>query len=293
MRFITLAAAGLATLALGSAGLASAQEQRPAHELGPEHLDEPEGGWSFEGPLGNFDQNSLQRGYKVYREVCSSCHGMKSMSFRNLGQKGGPFYDAEYPNANDNPRVKALAADLLIPSIDQETGDEEQVPAKTSDTFPNPFKNPAAARASNGGIVPPDLSVMTSAREGGASYVYSLLIGFRDPPPGLTVNGGQNYNIFYPGDTASQWAGDPRLKPPGGFLAMPPPLKADGQVTFDDGTPSTVKQMAKDVATFLAWSADPKQETRKQMGVGVVIYLLIFAVVVYLSYRRIWAKIEH
>ena len=150
MRFITLAAVGLATLALGSAGLAFAQEQRPAHEFGPEHLDEPEGGWSFEGPLGNFDQNSLQRGYKVYREVCSSCHSMKSMTFRNLGQKGGPFYDKEYANPNDNPRVKALAADLTIPAIDQETGDEVQVPAKTSDRSRTPSRTrrrPAPAMA--------------------------------------------------------------------------------------------------------------------------------------------------
>jgi ubiquinol-cytochrome c reductase cytochrome c1 subunit len=245
MRLITLAAAGFATLALGAAGIAFAAEGESTGAISPHHLDEPAGGWSFEGLTGTFDQNALQRGYKVYREVCSSCHGMKLMSFRNLGQKGGPFYDPEYPNPGDNPRVKALAAELQMPDIDHDTGDAIQ------------------------------------------------RTGFVDPPAGLKVNGGQHYNRVFPGDTGSQWSGDPRLKPVGGFLAMAPPLKADGQVTFDDDTPSTVKQMAKDVATFLAWASEPKQETRRQMGVAVVGYLAIFAVIVFLSYRRIWRNVEH
>ena len=293
MRLITLAAASLATLALGAAGIAVAAENGPAAAISPQHLDEPVGGWSFEGYFGTFDKNALQRGYKVYREVCSSCHSMKLMSFRNLGQKGGPFYDPEFANPGDNPRVKALAAELQIPDVDHDTGDALKRPGIASDVFPSPFANEYAARGGNGGALPPDLSVIVKAREGGASYVYSLLTGFVEPPAGLKVNAGQHYNHVFPGDTGAQWSGDPRLKPVGGFLAMAPPLKADGQVTFDDDTPSTVKQMAKDVATFLAWASEPKQEARRQMGVAVVAYLAIFALLVFLSYRRIWRNVEH
>ena len=293
MRLITLAAAGLATLAMGSVGLAFAQEGGAASAISPQHLDEPAGGWSFEGYFGAFDKNQLQRGYKVYREVCSSCHGMKLMSFRNLGQPGGPFYDPEFKNPGDNPRVKALAAELKMPDVDHDTGDAIQRDGIASDTFPAPFANEYAARGNNGGALPPDLSVIVKAREGGPSYVYSLLTGFVEPPAGLKVNAGQHYNRVYAGDTGSQWSGDPRLKPVGGFLAMAPPLKADGQVTFDDDTKPTVKQMAQDVATFLAWASEPKQEIRRQMGVAVVAYLAIFAVLVFFSYRRIWRNVEH
>lgn len=293
MRLITLAAAGLAVLTLGSVGLAVAQENGAESAISPEHLDEPAGGWSFEGYFGTFDRNALQRGYKIYREVCSSCHGMKLMAFRNLGQKGGPFYDPEFPNPGDNPRVKALAAELQMNDIDHDTGDTIQRPGIASDKFPAPFINEYAARAGNGGALPPDLSVIIKAREGGPDYVYSLLTGFVDPPQGLTVNPGQHYNRVFAGDTASQWAGDPRLKPVGGFLAMAPPLKAEGQVSYDDDTVPSVKQMAKDVTTFLAWASDPKQETRRQMGVAVVAYLAIFAILVFISYRRIWRNVEH
>jgi ubiquinol-cytochrome c reductase cytochrome c1 subunit len=149
------------------------------------------------------------------------------------------------------------------------------------------------ARGGNGGALPPDLSVIVHARQGGADYIYSLLTGYYAPPPGLTVAGGQHYNAYYPGDTASQYAGDPRTKPPGGFLAMSPPLLRDGLVTFDDGTPSTIDQMAADVATFLAWASDPKMQTRKQMGFAVLGYLLLLAVIAYASYRQIWSKVEH
>src|SRR6201996_81118 len=184
---LALAALGLA-LTAGPA-LAATTEKEPADVH-----------WSFEGPFGKFDKEQLQRGYKVYREVCSACHSMDLMYFRNLGQKGGPFYDPKYPNPNDNPVVKSLAHDIQVKDIDQDTGDVISRPATPADRFPAPFANEAAAKASNGGAAPPDLSDMAKAREGGPNYVYSLLSGFRQPPPGLTMPAGKYYNPWFPGD---------------------------------------------------------------------------------------------
>lgn len=276
---LTLAALGLALIA-GQAQAAG----------GAKHPREVE--YSFEGPFGKFDKAQLQRGYKVYREVCSACHAMNMVYFRNLGQKGGPFYDPKYPNPNDNPYVKALAADIQVPDIDSETGDAIQRPATSADHFPSPFPNDAAARASNGGALPPDLSVIAKARHGGAHYIYSLLAGYTDPPAGLTVAPGQHYNPYFPGDLTSAWSGPHDKVPPGGVLAMPPQL-APGKVTFDDGTPSTIDQQAKDVAAFLAWAAEPKMEERKAFGFGAMIYLLLLTGLLYASYRRIWRNVAH
>ncbi|MDE2489124.1 MAG: cytochrome c1 [Alphaproteobacteria bacterium] len=249
--------------------------------------------WSFQNPVfGKFDQAQLQRGYKVYREVCSACHSMNLMYFRNLGQPGGPFYDPKYPNPNDNPYVKSLAHDIMVSDIDSDTGDPIKRPATPADKFPAPFPNEAAAAASNGGKAPPDLSVMAKAREGGPAYIYSILTGFQDPPPGLTPMPGKFYNPYFPGDVTSNWTGPANKVPPGGFINMPPPL-ADGKVTFDDGTPSTVSNEARDVAAFLAWAAEPKQEERKTFGLGAMIYLLIFSGLLYASYRRIWRNVSH
>lgn len=163
-----------------SAGLGAAAIAASAHAAGGAlHPHEPEGGWAFEGPLGELDMASVQRGYQVYREVCSSCHSMKLLSYRNLGEPGGPFYDPEYPNANDNPLVKSFAAqDEILSTEPNDVGDYDYRPARTSDTFKAPYPNDAAARAANGGALPPDLSVITKARAGGASYVYSLLAGY-------------------------------------------------------------------------------------------------------------------
>jgi ubiquinol-cytochrome c reductase cytochrome c1 subunit len=247
--------------------------------------------FSFEGPLGKFDQAQLQRGYKVYREVCASCHAMNLLSFRNLGQKGGPFYGAEHPNPNDNPYVKALAKDLMVGDIDSETGDAIQRPATSADRFPSPFPNEPAARASNGGAYPPDLSVITKARHRGPQYVYSILTGYVPAPAGLTITPGQHYNPYMPGDTRPFWTGQGHA-PEGGFIAMPPPLSA-GLVSFDDGTPSTVEQQAKDVSAFLAWAADPKAQERKEFGLGAMIYLLLLSIILWFSYRRVWSKIGH
>ena len=273
------AALGLALMAGPALAASTEAEPRDVH-------------WSFEGPFGKFDQAQVQRGYKVYREVCSACHSMNLMFFRNLGQKGGPFYDPEFKNPNDNPYVKALAKDLQVKDIDSDTGDVINRPAGTADKFPAPFPNEPAARASNGGALPPDLSVIVKAREGGPQYVYSLLTGFRNPPAGLTLGVGQHYNPWFPGDLSSSWKGAHDKVPEGGAIGMAPPL-APNKVSFDDKTASTVDQQAKDVVAFLAWAADPKQTERKQFGLGAMIYLFIFTILLWFSYKRVWRNVGH
>ena len=278
---------GIALAALGLAVLAAPAAQAAGGALPPKHVE-----FSFEGPFGKFDQAELQRGYKVYREVCSACHSMNLMYFRNLGQKGGPFYDPKYKNPNDNPYVKSIAKDYQIKDIDSETGDVIDRPGTSADKFPSPFPNEAAARASNGGAYPPDLSVMAKARHHGPQYIYSLLTGYKNPPAGLKVGVGQHYNPYMAGDVAASWSGPKDKVPPGGFIAMAPPLAA-GQVTFDDGTKSTLEQQAKDVAAFIAWASEPKMEERKAFGMAAMIYLFIFAGLLYASYRKIWKNVAH
>ena len=278
---------GIALAALGLAVLAAPAAQAAGGALPPKHVE-----FSFEGPFGKFDQAELQRGYKVYREVCSACHSMNLMYFRNLGQKGGPFYDPKYKNPNDNPYVKSIAKDYQIKDIDSETGDVIDRPGTSADKFPSPFPNEAAARASNGGAYPPDLSVMAKARHAGPQYIYSLLTGYKNPPAGLKVGAGQHYNPYMAGDVTASWSGPHDKGPPGGFIAMAPPLAA-GQVTFDDGTKSTLEQQAKDVAAFIAWASEPKMEERKAFGMAAMIYLFIFAGLLYASYRKIWKNVAH
>ena len=247
--------------------------------------------WSFEGPFGRFDQEQLQRGYKVYHDVCSACHSMNLMSYRNLGQKGGPFYDPKYPNANDNPYVKTIVKDFKVPDIDQDTGDAIKRPATPADAFVKPFPNEYAARASNGGALPPDLSLIIKAREDGPRYVYSILTGYMAPPTGMTVPVGKYYNPYMQGDMTSNWHGAGKV-PEGGFIAMPFQLTPN-RVTYDDGVGATTEQQAKDVVAFLAWAAEPHADERKDLGLAVMIYLLIFTGVLYASYRTIWRNIEH
>ena len=278
---VIAAVAGLLTAGLAGQALAS------GHPLPAKNL-----AWSFEGPFGKFDQAQMQRGYKVYREVCSACHAMSLVSFRNLGDKGAPFYNKKYPNSNDNPWVKAIAKDYEVADIDNETGDAIKRPATPADRFPSPFANEAAARASNGGALPPDMSLLAKARTAGPDYIYSILTGYATPPAGLRVEPPSHYNQYMAGDLTSYWSGDHKHVPPGGFIAMAPPLKA-GQVTFDDGTPSTLEQQAKDVSAFLMWAAEPKLEERKQTGFAVLIYLVLFAGLLYASYRKVWKNESH
>ena len=276
-----------ALLGIGAAALVASAASAKTHVMEPEHP-----GFSFDGPLGKFDQGSLQRGFKIYSEVCSSCHSMNLMYYRNLAQPGGPFFDPKYPNPNDSPYTKAIAADVKVPDIDPDTGDAIQRPATPADHFRSPFPNEAAARASNGGALPPDLSVIAKAREQGPNYIYSVLSGYRDAPKGLTVPAGKYYNPYFPGDLASFWSGPKDQVPKGGFIAMPFQLTPN-RVTFDDGTKATTAQEAHDVATFLDWASDPMQEQRKETGLAVMIYLFIFAGVVYGSYRAIWRNVAH
>ncbi len=248
--------------------------------------------WSFEGPFGRFDQEQLQRGYKVYHDVCSACHSMSQMSYRNLGQPGGPFYDPKYKNPNDNPYVKTIVKDYQVPDIDTDTGDAIKRPATPADTFVKPFPNEYAARASNGGALPPDLSLIIKAREDGPRYVFSILRGYMAPPAGLKVPAGRFYNAYMPGDLGSAMASPNMKVPEGGFIAMPLQL-TDNKVTFDDGTKATADQEAADVVAFLAWAAEPHADERKNLGIAVLIYLSIFTLVLYFSYRAVWRNVSH
>ena len=280
----TVLSAGVLIAALAApvfAGQTSKEPQAPA------------GGFSFEGPFGKHDQAQLQRGLKVWREVCSSCHSMNLVHFRDLGTESGPLWDPKYPNPNDNPRVKALAAMYQIADIDTTTGDPIKRPGIPADAFPAPYANDLVAAGANGGATPPDHSDIAKAREGGARYIYSLIaLGYEHPAPaGLKITGAQNYNPYMPGDLSGFWSGKGPV-PPGSFIAMPPPLKA-GQVTFDDGTKSTLPQEAADVAAFLDWASDPHAEDRKRMGLGTILFLLLLSGVTFLSYKRIWRNVSH
>jgi ubiquinol-cytochrome c reductase cytochrome c1 subunit len=284
LRKVTVIAAALALLGGTALAAKHAAEPMDVH-------------WKFEGPFGTFDQAQLQRGYKVYEEVCSQCHSLNLVTYGMLAQKGGPFWDDKYPNPNENPRAKALAADKQVPDIDTDTGDAIKRKATVADHMPNPFANEYAARASNGGSLPPDLSVIVKAREGGAAYVYSILNGYNMVPAGMKLDKlamptGKHFNRYMPGDVSSFWKGDHKDMPPGGLIAMPPPLTPN-KVTFDDNTKSTVPQQAKDVAAFLAWASDPKATERKQTGFFVMIYLAVLALLAYASYRRVWRNESH
>ena len=273
--------AGLALAAFGAQALAETTEA-PLKDV---H-------WSFEGPFGKFDQEQLQRGYKVYHDVCSTCHSMNLLSYRNLADKGGPFYDPKYPNPNESPYAKAIAKDFQVDDIDQDTGDVIKRPATTSDHFKAPFANKYAAQAANGGAQPPDMSLLAKAREGGPAYIYTLVTSYVDAPAGLKVTPGKYYNPAYQGDLGSAWSGPADKVPVGGVISMPPPLRDDA-VTYDDGVKATKDQEAKDVAAFLAWAAEPHQDERKQVGFGVLVYLILFAGLLYASYKRVWRNIAH
>ncbi len=247
--------------------------------------------WHFNGPFGTYDREAMQRGYQVYREVCASCHQLKHLSFRHLGDKGGPFYLEDYPNPNDNPYVKNFATDWLISDIDSETGDVMDRPGTTSDNFPPIYPNDAAARASNGGALPPDLSVMVAARNGGADYVYNLLTAYDTPKPAdVELTPGLHYNPVMDGGKIAMAA--PLVD---GLVEYAPIVSEDeeGNTVETPAPEATVEQMAADVTEFLAWSADPKMEQRKYTGAMTMMYLLILSILLWLTYKRVWRNVEH
>ena len=229
----------------------------------PKHVE-----FSFAGPFGKFDRQQLQRGFQVYKEVCAACHGLNLVAFRNLADLG-----------YNEPEIKAIANQwaIEVPDINPETGEPATRKAIPADRFPNPYPNEVAARAANNNAMPPDLSLITKARHHGPEYVYSLLTGYQNPPANLPKEArpgeGLHYNPFFPNLN----------------LAMPPPIAADGQVTYADGTNATVDQMSKDVAAFLTWTAEPNLESRHRAGIAVLLFLLIATILAYLSYKQIWA----
>ncbi len=266
--------------------------------------------WHFAGPFGTYDKDALQRGFQVYEAVCSSCHGLELLSFRNLGQKGGPFYLDGCPagipesvncsNPNENPVVKSIAANYKFQVTDgpDEFGEMFQRPALPSDRFPGPYANEQIARLANNNALPPDLSLITKARHHGPDYVFSLLSGYEDTPATVEVAPGLYYNPYFPGDMSQNLKpeyvdkkGYPQEGvevPLGGALAMAPPL-ADGMIEYVDGSPQTVEQYSADVTEFLMWAAEPKMEARKSLGFVTLIYLFILAGLLYWSYRKIWS----
>jgi len=267
-------------VALGFAAPAAAESH---HELKPHRYD-----WSFAGAFGHYDQKQLRRGFKVYKEVCSACHSLKLLSFRNLGEEGGPrFSDAE---------VKEIAAGYKVKDGPNDAGEMFERPGRPSDLFPPPFANENAARAAFSGAYPPDMSVLAKGRgysrgfpgflldalpglsyqEHGVDYIVSLLEGYKDPPKEVTLGAGQYYDEYMAGAR----------------IGMPPPL-ADGAVTYDDGAPQTVDQYAKDVAAFLMWTAEPHLDKRKQVGLAAMSFLIVFAGLLYLVKKKIWADVQH
>lgn len=289
--------AGILSLAFvaGLSGAAFAEDAAPANGAAPAAhaesatphfpIKEPkELDWTFGGPFGHYDKAQLQRGLKVYTEVCSACHSMNLVPFRMLGNLG--YSDAQ---------VKTFAANYEVQDGPNPAGEMYSRKAVPSDHFPAPFANPEAAAASNNGAAPPDFSLIAKAREvergfprfifdiftqyqeGGPDYIYSLLTGYEDAPAGFQVPQGGHYNPYFHAAAT---------------FAMPKPL-SDGQVTYDDGSPATVDQYAKDVSSFLMWAAEPHLEERKRTGFMVMIFLIIFSGLIYLTKRSIYANKEH
>jgi ubiquinol-cytochrome c reductase cytochrome c1 subunit len=282
VRGIAIAAVASAALLAGVAFAANEAAPPEAHHF------------SFDGPLGSYDMGAVQRGFQVYSQICSTCHSMEHLAYRNLGEPGGPFAlyrvrnhqtgemenrvglpageHGEYVDVVNNPYVRAIAAGFQVPDIDQATGETTQRPARISDHFRKPFANEYAARAANNGALPPDLSSIVNAREGGAPYVRSLLLGYSGEQRGT-----QYLNTHFAGH----------------LISMPPPLAADGLMTYSDGTRATREQMATDVANYLQWAADPHMEDRKAMGVQVLAFLLVLAGMLYLAYKAVWRGQSH
>ena len=241
-------------------GFNSMAAEKTAKLLSPE--------WSFKGFFGKFDRASLQRGYQVYNEVCAACHSMKYLSYRNLSEPGGPEFSVS--------QAKAIASNFEVIDGPNSEGEMFTRPAKLSDKFVMPYENVQAATVANGGAYPPDMSVLVKARKGGADYIYSLLLGYDDPPAGMELDEGVYYNKYMYGNK----------------IKMSSPL-SDGLIEYSDGTEPTTEQMAKDVVTFLMWSAEPHLETRHKTGFRVIVYLIILTILVYLSMKKIWSRVEN
>ena len=243
--------------------------------------------WSFAGPFGSFDRGQLQRGFKVYAENCSACHGLRLVAFRNLAEEGGPSFTED--------QAKVIASDYVVVDGPDDFGEMYERPAILADRFPSPFPNEQAARASNNGAYPPDFSLLAKARaaqrgfpgfvfdiftqyqENGPDYIYSLLTGYVEPPEGLEVPDGQYYNHSF-------LAGE--------FISMAQPLY-DESVEYTDGTPMTMEQYAKDVSAFMMWAAEPHLEQRKKTGFRVMVFLIIFAGMLYFTKKQLWRDVEH
>ena len=257
----------------GNGAYTAITEPAPATAESVFHKHPKELHLASDGAFGRFDRQQLQRGFQVYKEVCSACHSLRHVAFRDLKQLG--YNDDE---------VKAIAAGFNVPGVDPATGEANTRPGVATDYFPKPFANDIAARAANNNAIPPDLSLMAKARHEGPAYVYSLLSGYQDQPaellkqfPDAKTPNGLHYNPYFANLN----------------LAMAPPLTGEGQVTYGDGTKATVEQMSQDVAAFLVWTAEPKLDKRKQTGWPVLGFLLLATVLGYLSYRTIWADKKH
>jgi ubiquinol-cytochrome c reductase cytochrome c1 subunit len=221
--------------------------------------------WTFDGMTGTFDREDLQHGFQVYKEVCAACHGIKRIRFRELHSLG---YNED--------EIKAIAAGYEVKDGPDDMGEMYERSARPSDAFPSPYANDKAARAANNGALPPDLSLITKARVGGADYLYSLLTGYGgEVPAGQHVSEGLYYNPWFPGHQ----------------IAMVPPLQ-EGLVTYSDGSSPSIAEMAKAVTTFLAWAAEPEMENRKQSGIEALIYLAVFSLLMYLVMRQVWSRVE-
>jgi ubiquinol-cytochrome c reductase cytochrome c1 subunit len=223
--------------------------------------------WVFDGPTGKFDYVAIQRGFKVYKEVCSACHNVKHLNFRNLEEVG--FSEAQ---------VKSLASGYDIADGPNDEGQMYKRPGKPADPIPGPFANEKEARASNNGALPPDLSLIIKAREDGANYVYSLLTGYTDAPSDFKLGENMHYNTYFAGG--------------GKQFAMTPPLTSNEQVTFDDGTEATIEQMSHDVVNFLQWAAEPEMESRKSIGIRILLFVAILSVMMWFANKAIWKDIK-
>ena len=228
-------------------------------------VDLIETNWSFSGIFGTFDRGSLQRGYQVYNEVCSGCHSVQHLSYRNLTEKGGPEFSTK--------EAKAIASQFEIEDGPNSDGEMFMRPARLSDKFAKPYPNIEASTSANGGAYPPDMSVLAKARTGGADYIYSLLLGYEEAPENFELDDGVYYNKYMPGNK----------------IKMSEPI-IDEIVEYADGTEATKAQIAKDVTAFLVWSSEPHLESQHRMGFKVIIYLIILITLVYMSKQKVWAR---